>query len=240
LVSRPCSDGAQKAYALKVQSKYDLCNNGQAKAVIQEKNIMERLHHPFLTNLVNAYQDTDLVYMLMGLVQGGELHGVMHTPRKNKISEKAAQFYAAGIAEGLAFMHRRSYVYRDLKPENVMIDSTGYPVIVDFGFVKFVTDKTYTLCGTPLYIAPEVILNRGHDGGADHWSQGVLIFEMLTGETPFYEAGMDQMELFQKIVYGKFDMRKWTKSKPTYLIHPSHSRTHTQTNLLSSLKRWQL
>ena len=76
--------------------------------------------------------------------------------------------------------------------------------IVDFGFAKYVSDKTFTLCGTPLYLPPEVILNRGHNWGADHWSLGVLTFEMLAGYTPFYKEGMDQMELFRAIVKGRY------------------------------------
>jgi len=101
-------------------------------------------------------------------------------------------------------MHRRGFVYRDLKPENVLIDDTGYCVIIDFGFAKYVPTKTFTLCGTPLYLPPEVILNRGHNQSADHWSLGVLIFEMLTGDTPFYKEGMEQMDLFRAIVKGRY------------------------------------
>lgn len=96
----------------------------------------------------------------------------------------------------------------DLKPENVLVDADGYPVIIDFGFAKFVLDKTFTLCGTPLYIAPEVILNRGHNYGADHWSLGCLAYEMLAGKTPFYNEGMDQSDLFKAIIKGQYDMPK--------------------------------
>jgi len=198
----------KKAYALKIQSKYELVKDGQARAVIDEKNIMAQLHHPFIIGLVATFQDKRFVYMLLGLVQGGELFSLLHSKSGDGIPEPSAKFYAAGVADGLAFMHRLSIVYRDLKPENVLIDEDGYPVIVDFGFAKFVTDKTYTLCGTPLYLAPEVILNRGHNHGVDHWSLGVLIFEMISGDTPFYKHGMEQMDLFRAIVKGSFDIPK--------------------------------
>lgn len=110
LVSRETSHGTRKAYALKVQSKYELVKDGQAKAVVYEKNIMAKLQSPFLINMVASYQDENFVYLLMGLVQGGELYNVIHTARRDGVPEKDAIFYAAGISEGLSFMHRRGYV----------------------------------------------------------------------------------------------------------------------------------
>lgn len=171
LVSTEAS-GKKQAYALKIQSKYELIKDGQAKAVVNEKNIMEKLKHPFLCHLVSSFQDEAFVYMLMNILQGGELYSVIHTKRRDGVPDSQAKFYAAAIADGLGHMHKRGYVYRDLKPENVMLDSHGYTVIVDFGFAKYVPDKTYTLCGTPLYLPPEIILNRGHNQAADHWSMG--------------------------------------------------------------------
>lgn len=91
-------------------------------------------------------------------------------------------------------------------------------MIVDFGFAKYVVDKTFTLCGTPLYIAPEVILNRGHNYGADHWSLGCLVHEMLSGRTPFYENGMDQSDLFKTIVKGSFTMPSGSSHEAQSLI----------------------
>jgi Protein kinase domain/Cyclic nucleotide-binding domain len=135
LVSRLASDGkTRKAYALKIQSKYELVRNSQARGVVQEKNIMAKLHHPFIIKLVTTYQDTQRVYMLMGLVQGGELFGLMNKAKGNILSEHDTKFYSAGILEGLGHMHRRHILYRDLKPENVLLDDAGYPVIVDLGF----------------------------------------------------------------------------------------------------------
>lgn len=122
------------AYALKIQSKAELIQAHQAKGVVQEMTIMKELQYPFLLRLVNTYQDTDFVYMLLGLVQGGELFNRIHSSVFDGVPEMTAKFYAAGVYEGLAYMHRRSIIYRDLKPENILIDNVGYPVIVDFGF----------------------------------------------------------------------------------------------------------
>ena len=98
-----------------IQSKYDLLKEGQAKAVMNEKTIMTKLRHPFIINMAATYQDRDFLYMLLGIVQGGELFSLMHTPTRDGIPETQAKFYGACIAEGLAFMHRRGFVYRDLK-----------------------------------------------------------------------------------------------------------------------------
>jgi protein kinase A len=104
---------------------------------VQEKNIMAQLHHPFIIKLVTTSQDKQRVYMLLGIVQGGELFNLMHNNNKDGLSDLNAKFYAAGILEGLGYMHRRHILYRDLKPENVLIDESGYPVIVDLGFGTF-------------------------------------------------------------------------------------------------------
>mmetsp|Transcript_25783 Transcript_25783/g.46519 ORF Transcript_25783/g.46519 Transcript_25783/m.46519 type:complete len:936 (+) Transcript_25783:465-3272(+) len=193
-----------KAYALKVQIKRELIDHHQAEGVCREREVMSKIDHPFVIKLVNTDKDNQSVFMLLNLVQGGELFNVMHNDERDCIPEKEVKFYAAGILEGLAYMHRRRIIYRDLKPENVLIDDFGYTVIVDLGFAKVVNDKTYTLCGTPLYLAPEVILSRGHDKGADYWSLGCLMYEMILGQTPFYDHNIDQITLFKRIVHGRY------------------------------------
>lgn len=193
-------------YALKIQSKRTVVEHEQYDGVIREKNIMQQINHPFLIKLVNAFQDKTFLYMVLEMYQGGELFSVMHNGADDGLPKPHCVFYAACVLEGLDYMHQRKILYRDLKPENVLLDAEGYCVIVDLGFAKIVPDKTFTLCGTPLYIAPEVLLQRGHDKGADLWSLGILIFELIMGYTPFYEKGIDQGTLFKNISRCRYKM----------------------------------
>lgn len=190
------------AYALKIQKKIEIIKFKQVPGVLREKKVMETLEHSFIINMVNSFKDGSNLFMVLTMYQGGELYNILHTKRSDGVKRSSAMFYAAVILEGLDFMHLQNIVYRDLKPENVLLDADGYCVIVDMGFAKEVKDKTYTLCGTPLYIAPEVILSKGHNKAADIWSLGVLIYEMVYGVTPFYSEGIDQMGLFKAIVRG--------------------------------------
>ena len=192
------------AYALKQLSKREIIGHHQVEGVIREKNIMASLDHPFVVNLVSTFQDERSLFMLIELVQGGELFSVIHTETRDGIPNGNSRFYAACILESLAHLHHRCICYRDLKPENILIDGRGYCVLVDLGFAKIVVDKTFTLCGTPEYLAPEIILSKGHDKGVDYWAFGVLIYEMLVGRSPFYSYGTDQVSLFKRIVQVKY------------------------------------
>lgn len=191
-------------YALKMLNKREIIGHHQVEGVIREKNIMTSISHPFVVNLVCTFQDDRHLYMLIELVQGGELFSVIHTEVRDGIPNANSFFYAACILESLSHLHHRHITYRDLKPENILIDSLGYCVLVDLGFAKIVMDKTYTLCGTPEYLAPEIILSKGHDKGVDYWAFGVLIYEMLVGRSPFYSYGTDQVSLFKRIVQVKY------------------------------------
>jgi len=201
-----------KAYALKIQNKRELIKFGQAEGVVREKNLMSSIDHPFIIRLENSFQNKSNLFMVMNLVQGGELFSVLHTATSDGVPESSAKFYAGCILEGLSYMHNRHMLYRDLKPENVLIDKDGYCVLIDLGFAKTVMDKTYTLCGTPLYLAPEIILSRGYDKSVDYWSLGVLIFEMLLGYSPFYKENIDQMTLFKRIVKVQFSFPAWCEA----------------------------
>ena len=110
---------------------------------------MTSIDHPFVVDLRCTFQDDRHLYMLIELVQGGELFSVIHTETRDGIPNANSRFYAASILESLSHLHHRHITYRDLKPENILIDASGYCVLVDLGFAKIVMDKTYTLCGTP-------------------------------------------------------------------------------------------
>ena len=193
-----------KPYALKMLTKREIIGHHQVEGVIREKNIMTSIDHPFVVDLRCTFQDDRHLYMLIELVQGGELFSVIHTETRDGIPNANSRFYAACILESLSHLHHRHITYRDLKPENILIDAAGYCVLVDLGFAKIVMDKTYTLCGTPEYLAPEIILSKGHDKGVDYWAFGVLIYEMLVGRSPFYSYGTDQVSLFKRIVQVKY------------------------------------
>jgi len=179
---------------------------------------MAQINHPFVIKLVNAFQDNTFLYMVLEMYQGGELFSVIHQGVDKGLPTKHGIFYAACILEGLDYMHQRKILYRDLKPENVLLGNDGYCVIVDLGFAKIVSDKTFTLCGTPLYIAPEVLLQRGHDKGADIWSLGILIFELVTGYTPFYQKGIDQGTLFKNISRCRYKLPSRLPANATDIV----------------------
>ena len=121
-------------------------------------------------------QDERRLYMLLEYVPGGELFS--HLRREVRLADAAARFYASEVVLAFEYLHALSIVYRDLKPENLLLTATGHLKIADFGFAKIVTDRTFSLCGTPEYLAPEIIHSTGHAAAVDWWAIGILIFEM--------------------------------------------------------------
>ena len=201
-----------ETFALKIQSKQDMLRASNASmtisviaAIERECRVLSMLCHPFIVELVHKFEDDDNIYMVMGIIKGVELWDVIHREESTDqwvsgIDEAHAKFYGLLIADTLRFMHQKNIVYRDLKPENVMIDHTGYPVIVDFGFAKVIPDDTtFTFCGTVNYTCPEIISNRGHGCPADNWALGVVIYEMVSGENPFYYEGIGELQLLNDI-----------------------------------------
>jgi len=194
-------------FALKMQETYDEYRTNTATA--EMKMMKEVSGYPFCSMLYKSYETEESMDMLLGLIPGGELWETIHKENEETgewvsgLSEGDARFYCMLVADTLDYLHTSGLVFRDLKPENIMIDGWGYPVVVDFGFCKLLpkgpTDKTFTFCGTPNYVAPEIVLNVGHNGGADCWALGIVIFEMISGENPFFYDEIDQIELYRSI-----------------------------------------
>lgn len=211
-------------YALKTLDKRTIINNRRAEGIVRENNIWKAVQHPFLVRLIASFQDEWQLYMLTSFLRGGDLFSLihyydaaacptsqLHTGERDGLPDDSSRFYAACVFEALAHLHNHRVVHRNVKPENILMDSQGYCVLVDFGNAKLVAkgEKTYTLCGTPEYLAPEIILSKGHDKGADYWALGVLIYEMLLGRSPFSDledrgGALSQVNLFKRIVNVKY------------------------------------
>jgi serine/threonine protein kinase len=189
----------KKTYALKVLSKYSIVESGLQEHVMNEKEIMEELNHPFILKFHCAMQDDKYIYFLLEVLLGGELFKFLRA--ETQFPESWSKFYSASVLLAFCQIHSKNIAYRDLKPENLVLDSNGYLKLVDFGLAKKVdSGKTWTLCGTPDYLAPEVILNEGHDWAVDYWGLGVLIYEMTAGSPPFYAD--DPMDVYERILSG--------------------------------------
>merc|ERR1711939_279835 len=149
-------------------------------------------------------------------IGGGELF--VHLRRARKFSDEQSKFYAALTAAGFAHIHSKNIIHRDLKPENILICQNGYSKLTDFGFAKILEPgtRTYTLCGTPEYIAPEVLLNKGHGKPVDWWTLGILIYEMIVGQPPFCDE--DPMGIYQKILAGKIYFPKYFDKNAKALV----------------------
>jgi serine/threonine protein kinase len=185
-------------FALKILKKSDMISMKQVEHLKSEKKTLQRISHPFIVKLYASFQDDFNVYMLMEYVMGGELFTVLR--KAQHISNAAAVFYASEIVLALESLHRKRIIYRDLKPENVLIDREGHVKLTDFGLAKVVEARTYTMCGTPEYIAPEIIQSKGHGNAVDWWALGILIYEMLVGYPPF--TAEDTLDIYKLILAG--------------------------------------
>lgn len=183
-------------YALKVLKKHVIVKLKQVEHTNDERRMLSIVAHPFLIRMWGTFQDAEQIFMVMDYIEGGELFSLLR--KSQRFPNPVAKFYAAEVCLALEYLHANDIIYRDLKPENILLDRNGHIKITDFGFAKYVPDVTYTLCGTPDYIAPEVISTKPYNKSVDWWSFGIYIYEMLAGYTPFYDA--NAMKTYENIL----------------------------------------
>ncbi|KAF4105530.1 hypothetical protein G5714_013192 [Onychostoma macrolepis] len=206
------------AFALKCIKKKHIVDTRQQEHIYSEKDILQQTNSNFIVRLFRTFRDDKYVYMLLEVCLGGELWSVLRD--MSCFDEPTARFCTGCVLEAFDYLHCKGIVYRDLKPENLLLDGEGYVKMTDFGFAKKIGlgKKTWTFCGTPEYVAPEVIMNKGHDFGADCWSLGILIFELLIGSPPF--TGSDPIRIYTMVLHGieKVDFPKRISKRPEDLI----------------------
>ena len=186
-------------YAMKSLKKDVLLDEDQVQSTLLEKNILQNLNYPFLVGMEFCFQTEERVYFVLPFVRGGELF--QHLREYKYFPEKKVKFYASIIALALNYLHKNDIVYRDIKPENILLEEDGYLKLIDFGMAKIIKDdeKANSFCGTPEYLPPEIITGEGHNKMADWWSFGTLVYEMLFGVPPFFNENIEKMyELITK------------------------------------------
>ncbi|OMJ84662.1 hypothetical protein SteCoe_14181 [Stentor coeruleus] len=193
-------------YALKTVTRQKIASFDIFDNVILERKILLQLDHCMIVKLIKTFKDNLRLYFLMEYVRGMDLFDVLTF--LGKLSQKNGAFYTACLVLIIENLHEREIVYRDLKPENVMVDEEGYLKLIDFGTAKFVTGKTYTTVGTPHYMAPEVITGSGYTQTADLWSLGVMAYEFFEGVLPFGENEEEPYKIYEKVLEHKLVFKK--------------------------------
>eukprot|EP00928_Gymnodinium_smaydae_P005047 TRINITY_DN11740_c0_g1_i3.p1 TRINITY_DN11740_c0_g1~~TRINITY_DN11740_c0_g1_i3.p1 ORF type:complete len:786 (-),score=144.22 TRINITY_DN11740_c0_g1_i3:270-2558(-) len=186
-------------YALKATSKGFILACGMEASIMSEKDVQLSCDSCFIVKLYETFNSQNFLYFLLELALGGEIYATYN--KKNLWGNVAcARFYIAGVVFAFDHMHGKNIVFRDLKPENLLLNTTGHVKLTDMGLAKVVIGKTFTTCGTPDYFAPELIKSKGHNDALDWWTLGILLFELLSGHPPFESE--QPMQIYQKVTRG--------------------------------------
>jgi serum/glucocorticoid-regulated kinase 2 len=201
-------------FAMKILKKSHLVRRRQIERTRTERKVLSVVNHPFIMKLHYAFQSPDKLYLVLDYCPGGELF--FHLSRFRRFPERVARFYSAELLLALGHLHKRGIIYRDLKPENVLLDADGHVKLGDFGLAKAGIRHAYegatSMCGTPEYMAPEVLAQQGHGFCVDYWGLGMLTYEMMTGLPPWYTT--DRAKLFRRLRSAPLDI-------PPYFSHAS-------------------
>lgn len=186
-------------FAMKILKKTHLVKRRQIERTRTERKVLSVVNHPFIMKLHYAFQSEDKLYLVLDYCPGGELF--FHLSRFRRFPERVARFYAAELLLAIGHLHKRGIIYRDLKPENVLLDAEGHLKLGDFGLAKSGITHPLTgatsMCGTPEYMAPEVLAQSGHGFCVDYWGLGMIVYEMMTGLPPWYTT--DRAQLFRRL-----------------------------------------
>lgn len=206
--------GTSEILAMKVMRKDKILEKDHAEYMNTERDVLTKIDHPFIVQLRYSFQTKYRLYLVLDFVNGGHLFFQLH--RQGLFREDLARIYTAEIVSAVSHLHSNGIMHRDLKPENILLDADGHVVLTDFGLAKQFDENTRSnsLCGTIEYMAPEIVLGKGHDKAADWWSVGVLLYEMLTGKPPF--VGGNRQKVQQKIIKDKIKL-------PAFLSSDAHS-----------------
>ena len=228
-------------FALKIMKKSEVIRLKQLQHVGDERKLLANLKHPFIMSLYHTYQDERNLYVLSEYIPGGELGARLR--EGGTFENDVAKFYVASVVMTLQYLHSEEVIYRGVAPDNLLIDSQGYLKLVDFGFAKKFhpndedpsSTKTFTLCGTPEYLAPEVVESKGHYKGVDWWAVGILTHELLAGYPPFFDD--EPFKIYKKILgglEGKRNSADGAGEDGKGAIFPRHMEVNAR-NLIESL-----
>ncbi|GLC74987.1 hypothetical protein PLESTF_001580900 [Pleodorina starrii] len=201
-VSLARHNGTGRIVAIKAVSKAFIVKNDQISHILDERFLMKRVAgYPFIVTLLGTFQDRDCLYFVMEYMAGGELF--THVRDNGVLNPQATRFYVAQMVLALEHLHGKGIVHRDIKLENVLMSAEGYIKVSDLGFSKVLHDnqRTHTMCGTPDYMAPEIIKGKGHNLAVDWWAVGCVTFELLDGYPPFYAAEIP--DIYRRILAHK-------------------------------------